>query len=207
MEDKIKFNNELKERLFPQLRKLSFKGSGQNFRRINGNIINTINIQGDKYGKGCYVNLGLHLDFLPYGWNNELPDLKNIKEVDCEFRERLTPANKNDYMWKYNPVLSSPVKSAHHLINTYIQIGESLFKKYDSIEKIIDAVTISELEKQLNQSPFISSTPCRGALTMARIHNHIGNRTQAKKFAEYGITNLGNATALLEDFKKILKDD
>ena len=134
------FFNILKEEFAPRLRNIGFKGSGQNFRRLNGEIINTINIQGHKYGGSCAVNLGLHLSFLPVNWSDQLPDVKTIKEVDCEFRKRLAPKNKGDYWWKYTGLIDSTEKKARHLIETYFNniADESIHKKnIDFIKQII----------------------------------------------------------------------
>jgi hypothetical protein len=100
MDAKEVFFDILKTEFAPKLRKLEFIGSGQNFRRVRGQIINVINVQGNKYGGSCAVNLGLHLTFLQVCWSSALPDVHKVKETDCEFRTRLAPGGKSDYWWK-----------------------------------------------------------------------------------------------------------
>ena len=58
MDAKAVFFDVLKSEFAPKLRELGFSGSGQHFRRVRGEIINAINIQGNKYGNSCAVNWG-----------------------------------------------------------------------------------------------------------------------------------------------------
>ena len=204
MGNKKIFFDELKQEFSPKLREIGFKGSSQNFRRINNEIINTINIQVNKYGGSCAVNLGLHLLFLPVCWADKLPDIKNIKEIDCEFRMRLVPKNKTDYWWKYDGMLSSPTKTAHHLIETYFAYGEPHFQEFNTIEKIKDMLSIEDLKKSDFINVFGGVVAQRGALAMARIHPHLGDIAKAKEFASYGLKNLGSAIALKPALVEIL---
>ena len=58
MDARAVFFDVLKSEFAPKLRELGFSGSGQHFRRVRGEIINAINIQGNKYGNSCAVNWG-----------------------------------------------------------------------------------------------------------------------------------------------------
>ena len=98
MDDKKAFYKQLREDFYPNLRECGFKGSGQHFRRVNGDVIHAINIQNNKYGGSCCLNLGIHLSFLPIAWpKDQMPDLGKIKEIDCIFRRRLAPTGKSDF--------------------------------------------------------------------------------------------------------------
>ena len=204
MDKKEIFFSILKQELSPKLREIGFKGSGQNFRRINNEIVNIVNIQVNRYGGGCAVNLGLHLSFLPMSSNTVLPNLENIKENDCEFRTRLAPKNKPDYWWIYDGILISPEKKARHLFNTYFKYGEPVFKKYDSVENIAAMFTIDDFKKKDSLYVFGYITLQRGALTMARIHIHLGNMEKAREFANFGLQNIGRATVLQPQYEEIL---
>ena len=204
MDAKKVFFSVLKDEFAPKLRDIGFKGSGQNFRRINGEIINTINIQAHKYGGSCAVNLGLHLTFLPLNWADQLPDIKKIKEIDCEFRMRLAPKNKSDYWWKYGGLLDSPTKKARHLIETYFEYGEPHFTEFGKVEKIASMLSIEDIENNDYIKVFGGDTQQRGALAMARIHKHLGDISKAKEFAKIGLNNLGRAVALKPAFEEII---
>ena len=79
-EHKQAFFGVLKDEFAPELRNVGFKGSGRHFRRINGEVINAIWIQGDKYGRGCAVNLGLHLTFLPVNWQERYFEIQTFQK-------------------------------------------------------------------------------------------------------------------------------
>ncbi len=203
-DDKKKFFEYLRDEFAPELRKIGFKGSGRHFRRINGEIINAVWIQGDKYGKGCAVNLGLHLTFLPVSWQDELPDILKVKEIDCEFRTRLSPKNKGDYWWKYGGLLHSPSKSARHLIQTYLDWGEPLFKSYASVDEIGKMFTPAQLRDGNYFEGFGGTTMPRIALVLARIQLHLDNRAMAREYALLGIERLGRAVVLKKSLENIL---
>src|SRR6185369_13609841 len=74
--------------LGPVLRAQGFIGSGTNYQRYRDPIIQVLKIQGSRHGDGCFVNLGVHLQFLPTSVDKPV-DQKKISEPECEFRIRL----------------------------------------------------------------------------------------------------------------------
>ncbi len=204
MSDKKKFLGVLKDEFGPRLREIGFKGSGQNFRRINNEIINIINVQGNKYGGSFAVNLGMHLTFLPNNWSSELPDIKKLKAYECEFVMRLAPNNKADYWWKYEGIAVNPEKKARHLITTYFKYGEENFQAFKSLDDFIKIFTIERLKKDKYAGRLKDKSLVRGALTMARIYEYIGQTQNAKIFANVGLENIGKATTLKPEFERIL---
>ena len=202
-DDKKEFYGFLRDKFAPELRKVGFKGSGRHFRRVNGEIINAIWIQGDKHGRGCAVNLGLHLTFIPVNWQEELPDVATVKEIDCEFRTRLSPKNKGDYWWKYDGLLTSPSKSAGHLIRTYFDRGEPRFKCYASVEDIGSMLSPMQLRSGDYFEDCWNTTMPRIALVMARIQLHLNNGKLAREYASIGLQRLGRAVALKQSLEEI----
>ena len=204
MDAKAAFFDVLKIEFAPKLRELGFSGSGQHFRRFTGEIINAINIQGSKYGDECAVNLGLHLTFLPMkGCTN----VRKIKEIDCEFRSRLSPDMKSDYWWKYGGRLDSPTLSARNLITTYLESGEPYFRQYDNVEKFTSLFSLDEVNGDTYIDKLGGITSVRAALAMARIHEHLGNTSESKQFAALGLANIGSGTLLQSEFESLLATD
>jgi hypothetical protein len=218
MNTKELFFNCLKTEFAPKLRSLGFTGSGQHFRRIRNEIIHTVNVQVNKYGGSCCVNLGLHLTFLPVAGGTQLADPKKLKATGCEFRWRLTPPDFTDYWWGYeeNELAHlpfrmeggkghGPVEKAQHLIEIYETYGEPQFQAVMTIEAVADLFKPEDIEtvgKRL--SPLYGYTATRGALTMTRIHIYLGNVELARQFAEVGLRNIGKAKALRPEFEKVL---
>ena len=205
MDEKKIFFNYLREEFSPRLRELGFKGSGNHFRRVNKEVIHCINIQGNKHGESCAVNLGIHLTFLPLNWNSSLPDLKKIKEVDCEFRRRLSPKMKSDYWWKYKSLFKSPLRHARHLIDTYIKYGEPCFQEYSTLDDIARMFSYEELGKGIFPRAFGATGSLRVALVMAYIHQHNGEIKLTQKYIKYGLENIESALGLKSQFVSLAK--
>lgn len=201
---KSEFFAELRETFAPELRRLGFKGSGQNFRRVRGEIINVVNIQGHKYGGKVAVNLGLHMDFLPKLFSSEWPDLTKLREYDCEFRTRLTPKGRFDYWWKYEGLLRNPSKSAAHLLKTYLNYGEPQFTKFDTTEKIAQSISPNEIAAGRDLKIWGPVASVHAALTFALINQHLGNLAIAREFAQAGLADSERAPILREKLEAIV---
>ena len=194
----------LKEEFAPALRDAGFKGSGAHFRRVAGEVINAIWIQGSRSGDKCAVNLGLHLTFLPLCWKDELPRAGRIKQIDCEFRCRLSPEGKGDYWWEYYGGLLNPAsKNARHLIESYFEWGEPLFQAYSSVQSIASMITLDQLRSENFINAFGGVTIPRAALVMARIQVHMGNSDRAAEFARAGLEKLGSASGLRSELQRL----
>ena len=89
------FHAVLKSEFGPKLRELGFKGSGQNYRRLIGDVIHAINIQGNRWGGSCTVNLGIHVTFLP-DTLNKMRDPATFNAINCEFHRRIADDSTSD---------------------------------------------------------------------------------------------------------------
>src|SRR4051812_17344907 len=74
------------KQIAPHLRALGFRGSGQNYRKTEGDFVFVVNIQGSSSGDTFYVNLGAQPVFIP---NDGSVELKDLKEYHCVFRRRV----------------------------------------------------------------------------------------------------------------------
>lgn len=84
---------EVLKKIAPILRALGFKGSGQNYRKREGDFVFVINFQGSKLGDKFFVNLGAQPSFIPAEGD---ADLKTLKEYQCVFRRRVG----EDWSWQ-----------------------------------------------------------------------------------------------------------
>jgi hypothetical protein len=203
-DDRKRFFAVLRREFAPRLRQVGFTGSGQNFRRSTGEVIHAINLQSNKYGGSCALNAGVHLVFLPISWSGLPADVRTIRESDCEFRCRITPS-ASDYWWPYGSTERESVANARHLIDRHFSVGEAYFSKYKSSDDFVSAWPFVALEKGASASDF-AGTSTRLALILARIHRHRGDHALARKFARWGLANLGNASALHDDLAAIADD-
>lgn len=218
MEAKDIFFNCLKSEFAPKLRAIGFSGSGQNFRRFRDEVIQVINIQVNKYGGSCCVNLGLHLTFLPIAGESPLTNPKKLRASSCEFRWRLAPPGATDYWWGYEESLAAhlpfgmeggkgrePIEKARDLIKTYEAYGEPRFQSVMTVEDIAQLFQPDDIGSG-KPLPLYGYTHIRGALTMARIQRYLGNEKLTRQFAEVGLEKIGKAKVLRREFEKILVD-
>ena len=81
------------KKIGPALREVGFRGSGQNYRKADGDFVFVINFQGSRWGDNFYVNLGAQPVFIPAEGN---ADLVKLKEYECMLRKRVG----NDWPWE-----------------------------------------------------------------------------------------------------------
>src|SRR5262249_12249797 len=113
-----RFHQLLKCGLSPLLRAEGFKGTGATFRRMKGERIDIVNIQGSRYGGECCVNVAVHFSFLPTA-GGSVPDLKKLKEYECAFRDRLHESGESDHWWTYGASEAEAETSVASLIDMY----------------------------------------------------------------------------------------
>jgi hypothetical protein len=198
-----RFYEVLKREFAPALRDAGFSGSHRQFRRVSGEVIHTLWIQAHRYGGRCAVNLGLHLDFLPVGVSGTRPSLETIDTADCAFTTRLVPGHGVGYWWRYGGLLRSPPRSARHLIRTYFEWGEPLFGRYATVEAVAEMVSPESLRAGRVGEGFAAVTGPRLALSLARIHRHLGDMALAQTYASIGLEHIGAAAALEAPLREI----
>ena len=198
-----RFHDLLKRDLAPLLRGDGFKGSGTTFRRINGEVIHVINIQGSKYGGQCCVNLGLHYSFLPTAGGDRVTDPKKLREYHCDFRDRVHEAHESDHWWPYGTTEAESEASIANLLDMYRRRGASFFKEFEPFPAVFEKITPAELDAgDLSKFP-IEMTQLHAAITIARIMEHLGQTAKCRRFAEVGLRHLGHAVALKPDLERL----
>src|SRR5262245_22555260 len=140
-----RFHNLLKRDLFPLLRADGFKGSGNTCRRLKGDRIDIVNIQGWKYGGKCCVNLAVHYFFLPSMGGGQVIDPKKFKEYQCTFRDRLKEATE-DHWWDYGLTDAEAAASVASLVDLYKRRGALFFAKFEPFPDVFDKVTPRQLD-------------------------------------------------------------
>lgn len=205
MSDRLQFQNQLKAVLTPALRSEGFRQSGLTFRRILGDVVHVIQVQGSQYGGQCCVCLGIHLGFLPTGGSNGPCDPKSIKEPDCEFRSRLTPEGKSDHWWSYGTT-EGETASVCSIRDLYQQQGASYFGRFSRFPDDFVRVTPETPEDEIAFLFPRCFGPVRRDLALARIYGHIGDRASARFFATRGMAAVGPATALKAALRPFLGD-
>jgi hypothetical protein len=210
----------LRQEWVPFLAGVGFEGDGERFQRTLGDVIHVIGLQKNKYGGSCCVNLGIHLSFLPLpGGSFPQPGVP-VRAESCEFQWRLTPKGYTDYWWAYEQDVAAhlplsmlqkenrgPLEQARHLAKTYETTGEPAFKRLSSVDQIAGLIKIEDLDRGWPIVPEYAFTTGRAALTMARIHKHLGNDDLSRRFAQAGLQHIGNAKGLVEELNRLSKGE
>lgn len=206
----VRFYSVLRLDFFPRLRTMGFKGSGQNFRRVLGDVIHAINIQGNRSGASCIVNLGVHVAYLPPMAEKHVEPW-NYKVIDCEFQGRIVDPSTRDW-WKYGYTPREAEESARSLIATYFAEAEPKFKHYGTVAPFLSAMECKACEAAV-RPPVLGGVdfgplPARAALITARIHRHTGNNLEARRFAQMGLRKIkGDVGIALKQELESLTDD
>lgn len=197
-----RFHQLLKRDFSPVLRADGFKGSGNTFRRIKGDRIDVINVQGSRYGGKCCVNLAAQYSFLPSMGGGRVADPKNLKEYECTFRDRLREATE-DHWWSYGATDAEGEASVASVIDLYKRRGAFFFGKFEPFPEVFERVTAAQLDVgDLTKLPSAVSV-VYAAVTMARIMKHLGHREKCREFAEVGLRHLGRAVGLKAELERL----
>ena len=218
MNSRDTFFTALRNEWTPFLTRSGFQGDGERFQRVTGEVIHTLSLQDSKHGGSCCVNLGVHLSFLPLTAGGPPQAGVQVRAESCEFQWRLTPPGYTDYWWAYEQGVaahlqlsmlqeanSGPLERAHHLARTYETIGEPAFQRLSTVDQIANLIKLDDLAKEWRIVPEYSFLTGRAGLTMARIHQHLGNHELARKFAKSGLERVGKARAVRAELEKLLE--
>jgi hypothetical protein len=203
MDDYERFHQLLNRDFVPLLRADGFKGSGNTFRRVKGDRIDIVNIQGSRYGGQCCVNVAVHFSFLPSEGGGHVTDFKKLKEYQCTFRDRLQEARESDHWWPYGASDAEAEASVANLVAMWKRRGSSFFSNFEPFPDVLERITPAELDSDDFSNMPAAMTEVHAALVMARIMKHLGRREQCREFAEVGLRHLGLAVGLKTELEHL----
>lgn len=176
---------EILQILGAHVRSLGFKGSGQNFRRVEDDYVFVINIQGSRSGEVFYINLGAQPTFIPAECDSPL---STLKEYECVMRRRVGKE------WKW--VLDDEARLA--LIRQLDVEQKDFFGAVRDLRRAITDDSIDELLRRFS----MGSPPARTALHLARAAATLGHAAAANGFVTRGLALAGeHATGLVQDLR------
>lgn len=169
------------------IRALGFKGSGQNFRKVIGDYVFVINIQGSRSGDVFYVNLGAQPAFIPAECD---ASLTTLKEYECVMRKRVG----NDWRWTMSP-------EAFDALIHQLDIEQ---KEFFGAVAGLGTAMMEDPVNDLLQKFSMGNPPARAALHLARAAAVLGCRDTANALVERGLALAGErATALIHDLEAV----
>lgn len=174
----------------PKMRKLGFKGSGQNFRREEGDFIFLVNFQGSLGGERFYINLGAQPTFVPA---EGYADLKSLKEYECVFRRRVG----RDWFW------AIPEQDIPELVAEIEKISSEFFGQAQTLRDALAHDGVRELLGKFNSGV----ANARATLHLARGAQNLGLYEIAIELASHGLTVAGErAVSLISDLRKVVEE-
>ena len=179
---------EVLKRVAPSLRALGFRGSGQNYRKEEGDFIFIINFQGSRWGDNFYVNLGAQPIFIPAEGD---ADLGKLKEYECVLRQRVG----KEWPWQMSDHLFASLEAE-------IATAQTVF--FGNAQTLRNAIATDSPDELLRK--FSSgTTKARAALNLARAAAHLGHLETARSLVDRGLELADDgATILRAELRRVL---
>lgn len=169
------------------IRALGFKGSGQNFRKVEDEFIFVVNIQGSRSGNVFYVNLGAQPTFIPAECD---APLSTLKEYECVMRRRV--GNESD--WGLDEAAR---------LGLIRQLDAEQAEFFGTIRGLRTAI-MHETTDELLRKFSMGTPPARTALHLARAASSLGYTAIADTLIKRGLVLAGErATGLIHDLKMV----
>lgn len=169
------------------MHQVGFKGSGQYFHRRIGEVIHAVTVQPDKWGDGCSARLGVDLAFLPDSEGLARNPAK-LREIDCMLRGSL------DGFWEYGHDSALAAASARAMIEAYFREGEEFYARFRDTADVLRHLEPVAFGHARGSTDY-GITESRAALMGARIHRHLDNLAEMRRFAEAGLRRIGTGPA------------
>ena len=205
MDARARFLGQFKLVVVPILREEGFVGSGNTYRRLLGDVVHVLHVQGSIYGGQCCVCLGIHLGFFPSAGGKATPDLKKLTEPDCEYRARLRYPDAKDTWWQYGDNDNEALQSAEDIKATYLNVGRDFFRRFSSFPDDFTRITPDNFADRTTDNCPPSFSAIRALLAQARIYSHLQRHDYANQFARLGLSELqdSKATGLIAEFRQL----
>jgi hypothetical protein len=172
---------EVLKRIAPALRALGFRGSGQNYRKAEGDFVFIINFQGSRSGDTFFVNLGAQPVFIPA---EGYADLDKLKEYECVLRRRVG----GEWPW------DMPNGGAIEPLLADITATQAAF--FGHAQTLREAIASGTTERLLREFS-AGTTQARAALHLTRAAVALGHPDQARSLAVRGLELAGDAATIL----------
>jgi len=178
------------KRVAPILRGLGFRGSGQNYRKTDGDFVLVVNFQGSRWGDNFYVNLGAQPIFIPAEGD---ADLKTLKEYECILRRRVG----TEWPWQMSDQLFDSLQRE-------IMTAQASF--FGRAQTLRDALAVDSPDDLL-QKFSAGTTEARATLHLARAAARLGYIEKARMLADRGLELAGDRAAILKaELRRVLDD-
>jgi hypothetical protein len=197
-----RLESSIKDHLSPVLKSDGFVGSGRTFRRVSGDLIQVVQVQGSRSGGKFAINLSIQPQSIPDVLGNT-PDASKIREELCEFRRRLSGTGRADQWWDHTASKQSMDAAVRAAAAVYASVGRRLFLEQTGPEAPLHKVTPAQFDSGQYSFSGFSSTKVRMARSLALMRQSVGNLVDASAFAGIALANIGAADALRQELEAL----
>jgi hypothetical protein len=169
------------KQIVPELRAIGFRGSGQTYRKSEGDFVFVVNFQRSRWGDVFYVNLGAQPTFIPTEGG---ADLTRLKEYECILRRRVGED------WPLP--LSDP--RAAELRGQLMSTQHEFFGHAQTLRAALAAGSVDALLQDFSAG----TTQMRAALHVARGALALGHGDLSRALARRGLEIAGSGATLLQ---------
>src|SRR5262249_47270197 len=141
---KPRLETSIRQYLVPHLKEDAFEGSGRTFRRVRGEWVQVLNVQGARHGGSFAINLGVHPLLIPDISGNS-PDPHKILEPSCELRRRLSESGV-DQWWHHDTSQYSMDQAVYDAADVYVRVGRPLLASITGAVSTLHTFTPLDLE-------------------------------------------------------------
>lgn len=161
------------------LRELGFRGSGQTYRRVDGDFVFVINFQRSR-GDAFYVNLGAQPSYVPAEGD---ASLRTLKEYECIWRRRVG----SDW----------PTQLSAQRFQAFLDELVTTQKAFFDHAKTLPAALTTLAPHDLLTNFSAGTTHARAALHLARAALALEHPEVARRLATQGVALASDGAAIL----------
>jgi len=181
---------EVLKKVGPSLRALGFRGSGQNYRKHEGDFFFVINFQGSSSGDKFYVTLGAQPVFVLAEGDVELAAWK---EYECFLRERVG----EDWPWQMSDELLAS------LLAEIAAVQAAFFGNAQTLRSALATDSPDELIRKFSSG----NGEAAAALGLAQAAARLGHIETARGLADRGLELAGDEAIILRaQLRRVLQE-
>ena len=195
------FNGLLKTNFEPWIKTIGFKGSNNNFRKIEPNgLIMTLGLFKDRSGGQLAINFGVHCDFLPVA-GLKMKSGNKFSEIDCFIRKSFDHFENNSW-FVYGTNVYEGEETIDYMKDSLAQVGLKFFDSFNDYPDCFLRLTTEDFSKNSGKLTALGLTShwFWHQANIAAINNKFDNQENAKKIIVYADTHI-----IDESFRKLVK--
>jgi len=188
-----RFRSLLKDHLSPHLRSAGFHGSsGKYSRRLHPPYVHLIQLFVDKYGDTAWMELGVHLDFLPGA--DQTTSAEQVDVPNCVIRRDLETRR---FLKRGRVTVPLGDDDAHakqsigELVRALDRDGLPMFEQFLEFPGVLGKIEVRDVMQGSGGQRWLEVTSQLAApflLMLARIHLHLGDRERSQAFVDAGLS-------------------